>query len=393
MVAMVVLAGCRDDNVTPEPYVPPTPVGHTVLIYMVADNNLNSYAVSNLNALKSAYSDQYDTKFVIFYNQWAVGNNMYELVGGANGEGELKKLLGYSSDLNPCSPEVLSTVIADCREYAPAEKYSLVLWSHGTGWLPQGMHPAKSITTENYQAVSSTTTGATYTFGYDSSGNEMEIHDLVNALPTDLVFEYIHFDACHMASIEVAHQLRHRARYMVASAAEIMAAGFDYQNGFQAMATADVGTMVEIYYNYYAAQSGVSQTATIAAIDLSKMDELATEFSKLVALGGSPTASQQYGRNQGTYYNYSDLMWDLGDLATQTWGAEVAADFLLALDQAVPHKAATEYLFPGAWSQIKVDTHCGLSAYIPLQSQPQTLEIYTQNYSWAQATEFYKLAQ
>ena len=47
----------------------------------------------------------------------------------------------------------------------------------------------------------------------------MEITDFAMALP-DHLFEFIIFEACNMAGIEVAYELRNKAAYIMASSAQ-----------------------------------------------------------------------------------------------------------------------------------------------------------------------------
>ena len=57
---------------------------------------------------------------------------------------------------------------------------------------------------------------------------EIEIKDLANAIPYKL--DYILFDACLMATVEVAWELRNVCDYLAVSPCEIPAAGFDFRN-------------------------------------------------------------------------------------------------------------------------------------------------------------------
>ncbi len=53
----------------------------------------------------------------------------------------------------------------------------------------------------------------------------MEISDFAAALG-DCHFDFIVFEACFMAGVEVAWELREKTDYVVASAAEILSPGF-----------------------------------------------------------------------------------------------------------------------------------------------------------------------
>jgi hypothetical protein len=56
-------------------------------------------------------------------------------------KGEIIVIKQYGQQ-NSASGEILNAVIQDVITEFPAETYGLVLWSHGTGWLPEGVFDA-----------------------------------------------------------------------------------------------------------------------------------------------------------------------------------------------------------------------------------------------------------
>lgn len=398
--AAIVFVGCNNNITDSEPTF-----DHTVIIYIVADNNLISDAVSNINTLESLYSEQCGAKVLIFYNSTSetqilevVSDNSYNIASTV--------LYTYDYDTtDPNDPATLSDAIDRCRSFSKTDKYALILWSHASGWLPEGMSPAKtsSASVEFYEGDNSLiigdsssdvnslqkTFGVTYSFD-----GEMEIYDLQEALPTDIKFEYIVADACYMGAIEIAYELKNNCTYFCGSAAEVLAEGFAYSKTFDYLVSGDVVGAAKQYYEYYNSLSGSSQSATIAVVESSKMSAVAAEMKKLVAIDTQLQALQQYGRYLGRSYDYTDLMWDAADMAEQSWGESVASEFVSALEDAVVYKAATSMLFSGDYyGEIAVNTFCGLSIYIPTLSEPETLEIYKSNYSWAKDSELYLLAK
>ncbi len=387
IMPLLLVAGCNGKS-APEPE-PVLPITHTLIVYMAADNNLSGYAVDNINSMEAAYNDNLGTRVLIYYDQPSGKNQLLELTNDSQSESAYQinstVIKDYGDDHNPMLPATLSQVIADCREYSPTERYSIIFWSHATGWLPQGMHPASAPPAPN--------SGVDRTFGdvYTHS-EQMEIYDLVRALPTDIKFEYIYFDACHMASIEVAYEIRSSAKYLIASAAEVLANGYPYRDGMDELLKVDVEGIAKEYYNYYRTQQSVTmRSATVSVTELSKMDAVAAAFRELT-LGSAvqPTAEQQYGRYLGSTSDFRDLMWDVEDMVVRSYGTVASEAFLLALRNAVIYEAATDWLFRGDGNgEIEVNVHSGLSIYIPRASEPETVKIYTDNYQWAIDTEFY----
>jgi len=76
----------------------------------------------------------------------------------------------------------MKQVLNDIIQMYPAQEYGLILWSHGTSWLPAG--------------------SSLRSFGEDS-GEQMNIPDLAENLP--IKFDFILFDACLMVSVEVVY--------------------------------------------------------------------------------------------------------------------------------------------------------------------------------------------
>lgn len=153
-------------------------------------------------------------------------------------------------------------------ELYPSESYGLILWSHGTGWLPPAYNTLKS-------------------FGLDENF-EMDILDLEEAIP-DKTFEYIIFDACLMGSVEVVYQLRYKVPYILASPTEILANGFPYSNIVTSLFDENesiqqrLENIANAYMDCYMTQSGKFKSASISLIQTNALDELASKTSELLS--------------------------------------------------------------------------------------------------------------
>ncbi len=97
-----------------------------------------------------------------------------------------------------------------------AKRYSLALWSHGSAWLP----PKKSSFLSNKGELEYKS------FGQDGE-SELSLNDLAESLPER--FFSIAFDACFMASVEVAYALRYNVLYFLFSPTEVLPDGFPYE--------------------------------------------------------------------------------------------------------------------------------------------------------------------
>lgn len=314
------LTACKkNDDPTPGPN---DTKRRTVLTYMVADNNLYSFAERDINEMEAGWSARFDGRLVVFLYPVAETSGYAPRRTDYDEDPRLllierdertdvissRVLKRYDRTMDPTDPATMRRVIDEVMQLAPAESYGLVLWSHGSGWLTQGLSrplrgvasPLLSVADEPGAALPSETTapedGVTaYSFGAsDSHGGEMEVDELARALPTETTFDFILFDACHMAGIEVAWELRERTEYLIASAAETLANGFPYEAILGPMfeATADVKAIAREFYDYYNSQSGSFQSATVGVIRCNRLPEVAAAMRSLcesgLPAGGSP---------------------------------------------------------------------------------------------------------
>jgi hypothetical protein len=106
----------------------------------------------------------------------------------------------------------------------------------------------------------------------------MEITDFAMALP-DHLFEFIIFEACNMAGIEVAYELRNKAAYIMASSAPVVSPGFTpiYAGSISCLLeeNADLQRFAENYFHYWNLMEGDKRSATISIIKTAGLSNLA----------------------------------------------------------------------------------------------------------------------
>jgi hypothetical protein len=174
---------------------------------MAADNNLYRQAQRDIEEILTI---EISSKYNLLAYIDTPNNNPYLL---KITKGKIDTLKQYNMQ-NSASKQVLKSIIDETFSLFPAESYGLILWSHGTGWLPEGVYDHAKETNVR-------------SFGKDNS-KEMEITDLAEAIPENL--DFIIFDACLMSGIEVLYQLRNKTEIIIASPTEILVAGFPYKN-------------------------------------------------------------------------------------------------------------------------------------------------------------------
>ena len=412
------MLSCKKTEPNPDPDPELTQRNRAVIEYMIADNNLYSYALEDINEMESAWDDGYDGYMVVFLYPVASTSSY----ASATDHDETPRLLliqsdedsrtirsttlkSYSRDEDPTDPAFMGQVIADAMELVPASRYALAFWSHGSGWLPDGTsQPLRSTlpAADDPAWAGSKLAGIipetdspilSYSFGQSNShGNsEMEIDAMAAALPAGIQFDFILFDACHMGCVELAWELKDHTQYLIASVAETLADGFPYTQlmGSMFSSTADVTSKGRLFYEHYSRLSGSMQSATVGVVRTDRLPALASSVKALCEAGlpgsGISYAGQQFGRRP---MGFGDTFYDLEDFVHQTWGTTdpLVTAFETALNEAVEYQAATPWLFRNESGAIQVKTHCGLSCYLPRTTTPLSLEAYRTRFGWSTAS-------
>ncbi len=97
---------------------------------------------------------------------------------------------------------MLESLLDKIKVIFPAKEYGLVLWSHGTGWLPEGYY---DNSTQYGVSFPDPYADLVKSFGYED-GVEMDVKDLCNSIPYHLSF--IVFDCCLMVGLKSLTSLK-----------------------------------------------------------------------------------------------------------------------------------------------------------------------------------------
>lgn len=248
------LSGCKDERIEPEPPAMPDKAVRTVLVYMVADNNLSTYANADIAEMLYGKGDIGDNDHLILYlDDWAAPR-IYDITNRttATSLGGLTPVYRYGEEQNSCTREHLFSVLQYVRDYYPAESYGVVLWSHASGWIPPSV---SSDDNSNAYGAKTRSFGQDrdYVGGRPTASYKMSIDDVRDALLDFGTVDFLFFDACFMQNIETLYQLRSTAKYIIASSAEIPGPGAPY-NIIMKSLFAEQGYsqgIVSGYYNGY----------------------------------------------------------------------------------------------------------------------------------------------
>lgn len=357
----------------------------TVLVYMAADNNLWQNATSNILAMKnSLHEGMYESHLIVFADITGKKPMLLEVTSRS------VDTIKVYNDLDSTSPEVMRSITEYVTNIWKSDSYGLVLWSHGTGWIPEAYTKyalydlGYRSQIRNTQADSSQLgssylgsefdleSGRTKAFGRKdrTAGGRttytwMDIPDLASGLP-DNVFDFILFDACYMASIEVLYQLRNKANYIISSCYEIWSDGMPYQNITLNMMRGKLFSVCQSYYDYYNSMVPDMRMAGISVVSTSGLDSLARCFSKIVSESADRIANYNISSIQTFDWFNNHLFFDLKDVA-DSLNTPYTAEFDSQLARCVPYSVSTAYIFPEDSRKSRpINRYCGISTYIPL---------------------------
>lgn len=253
----------------------------TIMIYVAGDNNLEAEAFVNLDQLEAVSpSDDVnvimlvDTMTMLEGTHWYFvndGDDHVDLEAGVNHCDCEKIAGGCPGELNTGDGTTLEYLVRNAVAFAPAEDYMLLFWNHGASWYGvcwDDSSPLEDGEADCLQMVEIS----------DALGSVADV------LP-DGKLQIVGFDACLMAGIEVAYQMRSHAEYMVGAVTTIPVLGWAYGefvsqvDQMEAPTPLEVGTVaVDTYMDKYllCAGSGIGgyPYATLSLIDLSQMDAL-----------------------------------------------------------------------------------------------------------------------
>jgi len=353
----------------------------TVLVYIAADNNLSNTANSNIYSMNSAIrSGMKNVNLLVFVDRINYNPALLHL------HDAVIDTVKTFPEMDSTDPDVFRDVIEYVRKNYISDSYGLVMWSHGTGWLPasqlhfvapnMGYSPSRDgdgnhLSVLDIQRYPSSL--QTKAFGLENrKGNNppyvcMEIDEMANAIP-DGVFDFIAFDACYMGNVEIVYALRKKARYFISSTYEIVSYGFPYHIVTRDLLEGNLTNVCREFYTYYNSMSGWEQMGGISLVDTDGLDSLAQCFKKIVVEYKDSVPELDISEIQVFDRFRNHVFFDLGDVVEKLCpNLDYVAEFNQQLDKCVQYKASTPYMFQGDYEEIKIDKYCGLSIYIPIR--------------------------
>ena len=334
------VASCSSDGEHPEKGLR----GWTVLVYMAADNDLDPFAAANLRELAQA-GPAPDTEVIVQVDRHArLAKDSIANLAPFTGTKRLRVASGHLEELadlgetNMADRHVLTDFVRWGIAEHPAERYALILWDHGAGWLGFGVDESESPRAR---------------LGLSDVGDA--IAEGTRAAGLDRL-ALLGFDACFMGTLEVASTMAPYADYLLVSEDLEPAHGWGYgsvaSSAARSRSGADLGRALLGGYREKAAQHGTADTITLSLVDLRRVEEIdraLVSFAsakgpvELTAVARARAAALEFGASADL--RKARNLVDLGDLASQIAssqpeGARVANAVRSMIGQAVVEKVA-----------------------------------------------------
>lgn len=316
----------------------------TVIIYGLGDNNLEDALLGDLEEMRDVTGQAPNLTFLALVDR-AEGYDDSRLVG--IGRWTSTKLIEVSDssfveiadwgERNLGDAETLSDLLVAAAATAPADHYALVFWDHGsmTGIGPDESH---SDVLEGWEIAVGLESGLA------SAG---------------ITLDFIGFDACLMASLEVVSVVYPYATYMIASEELEPNDGWAY-DGFGYLGTADPtveGLGESLLQAYFNASAADDPSITLSMLDLRYYEAFSAALASFTdtALDTIDTSAAAIGRRRDKAEKFGSdpdpnkdwFMVDLGQVLNRLARTDVpvAGDAQLAadlLDQMVVASVAGE---------------------------------------------------
>jgi len=298
IILSITLTGC---------FIPPIPnvPEWTVMVYLDADNNLESAGINDINEMEMVGSTT-DVKIVvqadripgydISNSDWTTTRRYY--ITQDSDSMQINSWFSDLGELNMGDPQTLIDFANWATNNYPAKKYLLVIWNHGGGFRSLA-YTAKDIAWD------------------DTSGGDRitmpELEDALSAISAQMGenIDIVGMDACLMAMTEVAYQIKDYADILVTSEEVEPGDGWPYDTILAQLAAnpamSSIQLAIDIVDKYI--YSYPFKEVTQSAIDLSYMDTLANQLSSLAETikGDSTTPSNKYitAAYNSQYYSQS----------------------------------------------------------------------------------------
>ncbi|MHC5080240.1 MAG: clostripain-related cysteine peptidase [Planctomycetota bacterium] len=251
----------------------------TFMVYLDGDNDLESPALTDFLEMASAGSDSNVNILVQLdripgessaFGNWTICHRFHVTPGMTPSEGVAVANWGDGSggrEVNMGDPQVLTSFVQWGITNYPANRYALILWNHGNGWREGGARGDQKKALRPWKAVC----------WDDTSNDELQVREVATALQAvSTPVDVIGFDACLMAMVEVAYEIRGEGAVMVGSEEVEPTTGWPFDGILTNLKAAPTQTADQLG-TLIVTQYGLSTpSGTQSAVDLTLFNALAS---------------------------------------------------------------------------------------------------------------------
>ena len=224
--------------------------------------------------------------------------------------------------------ETIHGIFSDAMTEAPADNYAAIVGGHGSGWIP---------------APSSAKKKTRFIGGY-SGQYATDTQVFTEALKaTGKKFQFVLFDNCYMANIEIAYDMREVTDFIIASTSEIIERGIPYNRLFKyIVGNPDYQQFVNNFHDFY--KSYIYPYGAIAIIDCRHAEQMA-DVMRRINQQFKITSTQL--RLVQTLDGYSPpVFYDMGDYVVNLCDDQTLLnEFQQTLKLLVPYAMTTDVLY------------------------------------------------
>ena len=351
---------------------------------------LSTYFNSNMKKMIEALNNnaQGDARIVAIIPTSTTDATMYELrYDNILGKAVKEKVKDLTLT-TPFTSTLFENLVREMTSFAQAEKYAMVIGSHGHGWTPKSFTSAASarlrrMGVQEPSLLWQKPEGAlTRHIGDTGYAVQYDIYEIANAMKANNIkLEYLLFDACFMSNVESAYELRDVTKYIIASPCEVMGAGFPYDKVMPYMltnggASFDLDKICSEYVNHYKTGAGVSvRSACVALTNTAELEALAAAVKRVnkAAISDSFSLNDvQVYDGISEKYNPVHTFLDLEDIVVKSCSdSEAVEAFKAQLDKCVTSRYHTDKFYSAYDSKLyTINAYCGIttSAFVELCS-------------------------
>ena len=359
-----------------------TPKEWTFMVFLNADNNLDSFGVGDLKEMVAAGGSNDHLNIVCLLDREKGPATLYYVT--KDGEQTVKDM----GEIDMGDYREYVRFVTDTAKAYPAKNYCSIIWNHGSGWKNANGEILKGISYD------------------DSSGNHITTNQLTVALKEIEValgkkLEVFCFDACLMQMMEVAYAMKDGCDYLVASQETEPGEGYPYKeiisNFKKGMNPEAVAKMVvkEFAASYDGGSAGNSSTthSALKCSEIGNLTDALNGFAK-AAMAGEFAVEFKSALNRVQKFYYRTNI-DLGHFVTLAKESIKDVGFQTAAKKL--EEAYAKTVISNGLSGFNTKSATGLAIYFPTSSYSFSAEYkdlaFAKDCMWeAMVKDYYKKA-